>query len=353
MSDTYDTLMQTSLCMGFHWFCLFWWSSSVQGTGLLSTDAIYKCQLRVTHLIQVAGVFSTTMAFVYLHVRNSHIQTAMIAAFTAPNATRCQTFECVCEAFYPTTGLHDGWSSQWNILRLSNHLIIIIWGIIFLLLLFDIIYKRFMDSSVAGKLLHYRDAEGNKMKFHVFISHAQGSGGHQTRLLYSELTKRGIVVWYDQMKDRKVDVRAKGMVKGVAESAVFLLFLSGKKEGNTSPLRRKYCQLEIESARVKQKKLVVMYEKHDELLKFDWETGFDTSGVPGTKELIEEAGLEYPEGQRFDETIFQEFVNNLAGGHRAIMYDRDLGKIDGMMNDLIQQIMIAMEPKSNQDNSSL
>ena len=48
-------------------------------------------------------------------------------------------------------------------------------------------------------------------------SHAQGSGGHQTRLLYSEFTKRGIVVWYDQMKDTTVDVRAKGMVKGVVE----------------------------------------------------------------------------------------------------------------------------------------
>ena len=253
--------------------------------------------------------------------------------------------KCACETFYPRGYMTQSpfknqvSSPEWQMVLNLITPFFGIWGTVFLLLTIDLIQKRFNDSSIANRLVSYRDANGNKMKFHVFISHAQTSGGHQTRLLYSELEKRGIVVWYDQSKD--LDITPSGMVKGVTDSAVFLLFLSGKtKPLNTSPLRRPYCQLEIESARIKKKKIVVVYEKLDNTHSFDW--NWDTTNVDGTKNLTEVGGLQYPHGEHFDETTFQTFVNSISEG-RAIMYDRDLGKIDGMMNDLINQISKQMK----------
>ena len=57
---------------------------------------------------------------------------------------------------------------------------------------------------------------------HVFISHAQLTGGDQCMLLRDALVSQGLSVWYDQ--DR--DPTAKGMTEGVLGAAVVLCFLS-------------------------------------------------------------------------------------------------------------------------------
>ena len=198
------------------------------------------------------------------------------------------------------------------------------------------------------------------MKFHVFISHAQISGGGQTLDLFKELEKRGLIIWYDQVRNDTVDVRTEGMVDGVANSAIFLLFLSGnkkKKDENdniinpkdwTSPLGRPFCQLEIETARLHGKPFVLVHEERHKENKFDW--NFDTSGCPSTNKLVENSGLQYENGETFKEEVFQKFVKSKQQGHRSIMYDRDQGKLEGMMEDLMSQIKVAMD-KSNLSNS--
>ena len=96
-----------------------------------------------------------------------------------------------------------------------------------------------------------------------------------------------------------------------------------------------------------------MYEKLDDANKFDWD--FDTKNCQGTKKLVtEDSGLIYPQGESFNETVLQDFAKTIGSGHRAIMYDRDLGKIDGMMNDLMKQIEVAMDQTnlSNSERSS-
>ena len=350
----WNTLIQASLAEGIHCSLFFFWFMTAQGTGLLNINSIYRCELRVTHLVQICGVAVTTLLAVYLYNFSAQSHVAIISALIVPNATRCQTFKCAYDVFRPVGSI--------SLLRynIAINSIWSIWGVVFLLLTIDLIKKRFNDSTIAGKLLHYRDSNGNKMKFHVFISHAQISGGGQTLDLFKELEKRGLIIWYDQVRNDTVDVRTEGMVDGVANSAIFLLFLSGnkkKKDENdniinpkdwTSPLGRPFCQLEIETARLHGKPFVLVHEERHKENKFDW--NFDTSGCPSTNKLVENSGLQYENGETFKEEVFQKFVKSKQQGHRSIMYDRDQGKLEGMMEDLMSQIKVAMD-KSNLSNS--
>jgi hypothetical protein len=93
-------------------------------------------------------------------------------------------------------------------------------------------------------------------KWHFFICHHQGSGGDQARILCYELEKRGFRVWYDNR--RAADHRnLEGMKRGVHESEVFLIFLSGRKETDRQPdlnglyegpFTRWFCQEEMVTA---------------------------------------------------------------------------------------------------------
>jgi hypothetical protein len=93
-------------------------------------------------------------------------------------------------------------------------------------------------------------------KWHFFICHHQGSGGDQARILCTDLEKRGFRVWYDNR--RAADHRnLEGMKRGVRESEVFLIFLSGRKETSgqpdlngeyEGPFTRWFCQEEMTAA---------------------------------------------------------------------------------------------------------
>jgi hypothetical protein len=63
--------------------------------------------------------------------------------------------------------------------------------------------------------------------FHFFICYHQASGGDQANILYILLENRGYKVWYDngQCANHR---NLSGMKRGVAESAVLLLFWSGQ-----------------------------------------------------------------------------------------------------------------------------
>ena len=212
---------------------------------------------------------------------------------------------------------------------------------------------------------------------HVFISHSQMTGGDQTRLLYGELTRRGINSWYDQRKI-ELDITLPGMLAGIENSAVFLLFLSGKV--GDCVLNRPYPRLEIEIARAAGKRFVLVKEKDNERINFDMEnwrleqnSPAHSTMIAACTELYVDFGLkgykkrdtnqnnsnantnanndttmnvENENGVRIhntessiaDDLEFSSFMEELFKCTRIIRYDRDIGKLDVMMDDIISQI---------------
>ena len=99
------------------------------------------------------------------------------------------------------------------------------------------------------------------MKWHIFLSHAQATGGDQTHNLCLYLMQRGLRCWYD---NKATDVTSKGMKEGVALSEVFLLFLS------KDVLTRPFVQFELSEALRLHKKILFVHEIDDKHHKFDF-----------------------------------------------------------------------------------
>ena len=99
------------------------------------------------------------------------------------------------------------------------------------------------------------------MKWHIFLSHAQATGGDQTHNLCLYLMQRGLRCWYD---NKATDVTSKGMKEGVALSEVFLLFLSN------DVLTRPFVQYELSEALRLHKKILFVHEIDDKHHKFDF-----------------------------------------------------------------------------------
>ena len=116
-------------------------------------------------------------------------------------------------------------------------------------------------------------------KWHFFICHHQGSGGDQARIMCTELEKRGFRVWYDNR--RSADHRnLEGMKRGVRESEVFLLFLSGRKETGgqpdlngqyEGPFTRWFCQEEMTTAHEVGLRCIGVMESDERFGKPDFE----------------------------------------------------------------------------------
>ena len=68
--------------------------------------------------------------------------------------------------------------------------------------------------------------------------------------IYLELERMGFRVWYDNRAD---DLTKDGMLKGIEESAAFVVFLS------TGILERPYCQMEIRHALALKKPIVLIH----------------------------------------------------------------------------------------------
>jgi hypothetical protein len=117
---------------------------------------------------------------------------------------------------------------------------------------------EYMVASIQTVLNQHADkvTAENKIKsldtFDFFLSHHQKDAQGNCTTLYYILEEVGFKVWLD-MKAR--DLPTKGMMRGVADSATFLLFLT--KDLFTRP----YCLSEIREAVRLNKRIVVIYEE--------------------------------------------------------------------------------------------
>jgi len=98
----------------------------------------------------------------------------------------------------------------------------------------------------------------------AFLSHAQADVQDAAGILTKELGDRGVKVWYDQ--DTKGSIDVKGMILGVANSTVFLIFASQQYFG------RPFCVFELLVAQALKKDVRIVLERdlrHGGFAKFD------------------------------------------------------------------------------------
>lgn len=116
-----------------------------------------------------------------------------------------------------------------------------------------------------------------------FLSHYQVAAGDTMRGLYAELRLAGKNVWYD-----KTEVpNKKGMLNGVANSAVFVLFLT------RDVFTRPFCRLEIETA-LRLKKPILLLRETDDRLHFTVE---EVAKVKTKDEDGNDIEIDHPEGK--------------------------------------------------------
>jgi hypothetical protein len=112
-------------------------------------------------------------------------------------------------------------------------------------------------------------------KFAAFLSHAQHEAQFQCGLLALSLRQAKYSIWYDQDAER---LEARDMVRGVANSDVFVLYLS------KSYFTRYFCRLEATTAMQMGKQLLVIYESDPR-----------AGGNPNFITLAQQATAKYPE----------------------------------------------------------
>jgi len=117
-------------------------------------------------------------------------------------------------------------------------------------------------QSRIGKLLKVTDHSSWRMRYHAFVSHAQleASGDVGTVFLLAE--SLGLHGWRDM---NQPDLTAQGMMQGVFDSDVFILFLT------SSVLSRKYCQMELGWAIAFNKPIMIIYEEEERFFPFNLE----------------------------------------------------------------------------------
>jgi len=153
-------------------------------------------------------------------------------------------------------GLHTGWNDFRNLFIMSLSISQAICGVMSLYLL-----KALAKMTETLK--------GNNT-WHFFISHHQKLGGDQCGVLASQLKQRGWKVWYDNEMN---DVTEKGMLQGVKDSAVFILFMT------KGIFARPYVRLEINEALMQGKPIMLLHEIDD---RFEGKFKFEDAetGVP-------------------------------------------------------------------------
>jgi WD40 repeat protein len=115
--------------------------------------------------------------------------------------------------------------------------------------------REYLPASIQTILNQHGDAEQSKLLnvlFDFFLSHHQKDAQGNCGIIYGLLEKLGFKVWLD-MKAR--DLSTKGMMRGVANSANFLLFVT------KDLFSRPYCLKEIREAIKWNKRIIVIYEE--------------------------------------------------------------------------------------------
>eukprot|EP00935_MAST-01C_sp_MAST-1C-sp1_P000339 g339.t1 len=103
-----------------------------------------------------------------------------------------------------------------------------------------------------------------RLKYHFFLSHAQATGQDQVSALCQMLQSLGFICWYDMEAE---DLTLNGMSDGVAQSEIYVLFLS---EG---ALGRPMVQHELRDALRLNKTIITLFETDERHGKFDFAAG--------------------------------------------------------------------------------
>lgn len=93
-------------------------------------------------------------------------------------------------------------------------------------------------------------------KYAYFLSHYQRNGGAQMQSLKEFLEKRGLTCWLDKNETPNLE----GMMQGIADSAVFLLYLT------RGVLKRDWCRVELRRALELGKPILLLAETEDNRL---------------------------------------------------------------------------------------
>ena len=173
------------------------------------------------------------------------------------------------------------------------------------------VYNAFEHVHAARTALQAAPASKPLMEWDFFLSHYQLNGGPQMGQLHAELKLAGKSAWYDKSEEPSVE----GMLKGVANSDTFLLFLT------RDVFTRPFCLLEIREALRLRKPFILLLETEPRLTycakttdkdgKDAWETKHTSATVEEHSEAAKAAGLE----QLFDKLV--------ALPHRQEMHERE------------------------------
>eukprot|EP00808_Paulinella_micropora_P016427 g21602.t1 len=112
---------------------------------------------------------------------------------------------------------------------------------------------KLLKDEKAQQQLALSTATRVEAKHVAFLSHAQAQAGDAVRTIFLELDRK---CWYDK---EQVERTLIGMVKGIAMSEVFLIYLS------KAYFTRPYCRFELQVARLLGKPLVVVREASERL----------------------------------------------------------------------------------------
>eukprot|EP00808_Paulinella_micropora_P000255 g13037.t1 len=105
-----------------------------------------------------------------------------------------------------------------------------------------------LQDEKAQQQLTLSTATRVEAKYVAFLSHAQGQAGDVVRTIFLELDRK---CWYDK---EQVERTLAGMIKGIAMSEVFLIYLS------KAYFTRPFCRFELQVARLLEKPIVVVRE---------------------------------------------------------------------------------------------
>jgi hypothetical protein len=152
-----------------------------------------------------------------------------------------------------------------------------------------------------------------KQRYDFFLSHKQESAGDQISTLYFQLQRYGIGCWYDNEEE---EVTQAGMVKGIASSDNFLLFLTN------DTFKSKWVQFEIKHAMQLKKRIVLMVEADERHHKY----AFGDS-----------------QWDNFEEHhLTKEEAQSVVSKHEAITFRRKQHERFAMLQKLLQVAKIPM-----------
>jgi ankyrin repeat protein len=168
---------------------------------------------------------------------------------------------------------------------------------------------RALSSPMLSASTSCASSASDGLGWDFFLSHYQANAGPQIGQLYAELKQRGKRAWYDKIETPHLA----GMMKGVRNSAVFVIYLT------RDYFTRTFCRMELLEA-IEQNKPLVLLRETEERLVFQQDDADKVTlhTVASIKELGLQAGTKL--GPIFEHLVAIE-VRQLVG-ERMLMLDR-------------------------------